>query len=66
MEGEEIGYMSNRHIGSTMASSSSRPDVFPGETQETEVDHLDRRLAVPAGYGGYSPVLQLGRGFVFS
>lgn len=58
--------MSNRHMGRTMASNSSRRDIFPGETQEIEVDHLDRRLAAPAGSGGYSLVLQLGREVVFS
>lgn len=39
---EEIGHISNRYMGRTMASNSSRPDIFPGETQEMEADQLDR------------------------
>ena len=30
-------------MGRTMVGNSSRPDIFPGETEEVEADHLDRR-----------------------
>lgn len=41
----EIGHISNRHMGRTMASNLSRLDMFPGETQEMEAYHLDRHLS---------------------
>lgn len=41
----EIGHISNRHMGRTMAGNLSRLDIFPGETQEMEADHLARHLS---------------------
>lgn len=38
----EIAHFSSWHMGRTMASNFSRLDMFPGETQEKEADHLDR------------------------
>lgn len=40
----EIGHISSRFQGRTMASDLSRLDMFPGQTQEMEADHLHRHL----------------------
>lgn len=41
----EIGHISSRFLGRTMARDLSRLDMFPGEIQEMEADHMHRRLS---------------------